>query len=182
MTAPKPFFMTTERIGFSHWRAGDLEQARLLWGDADVTAYICASGTFSEDDIAARLALEADNQARYGVQYWPIFELASGELMGCCGLRPRGEPSGAGAADCYELGFHLRPKFWRRGYATEAAAAVVAWAFREEGAKKLFAGHHPRNAASAKVLAKLGFRRTGSEFYAPTGLDHPAYELLPPRS
>ena len=75
----------------------------------------------------------------------------------------------------YEIGFHLRPEFWGRGYAAEAAAAVIRYAFKELKAEKLFAGHNPSNAASRKVLGKLGFAYIGDEFYPPTGLQHPPY-------
>lgn len=99
-----------------------------------------------------------------------FFELSSGDLIGCCGLRPyRGGK--------YEIGFHLRPQFWGKGYATEAATAVIDYAFSVLKAEALFAGHNPNNVASSKVLLKLGFRYIGDEFYEPTGLYHPSYEL-----
>ncbi len=44
-------------------------------------------------------------------------------------------------------------------------------------ADALFAGHNPHNTESAKVLRKLGFHYIGDEFYEPTGLYHPSYEL-----
>lgn len=44
----REFFMTTKRCGFSRWEADDIKLAKLLWGDAEVTRYICASGSFSE--------------------------------------------------------------------------------------------------------------------------------------
>jgi RimJ/RimL family protein N-acetyltransferase len=57
---------------------------------------------------------------------------------------------------------------------------VISYAFETIGAKALFAGHHPENAASRRVLAKLGFRHTHDELYAPTGLLHPSYLLERP--
>ena len=164
------FHITTTRIGFSKWTSDDLPLAKQLWGDPEVTRYICASGIFSPEDIAARLAKEIDNDLTYGVQYWPIFELASGELIGCCGLRPYSE-------NIYEIGFHLRPKFWRQGFASEAANAAIDYAFSKLNAKGLFAGHNPNNTGSKRVLGKLGFQYIRDEFYAPTGLYHPSYEL-----
>ena len=50
-------------------------------------------------------------------------------------------------------------------------------AFGSLRVKGLFAGHHPANEASQRVLAKLGFRYTHDEFYQPTGLEHPSYFL-----
>ena len=166
----RDFFLTTDRIGFSKWQKGDIQLAELLWGDPDVTRFICASGRFDVDDISARLEKEIYNETEYHVQYWPVFELSSGDLIGCCGLRPyRGGK--------YEIGFHLRPQFWGKGYATEAATAVIDYAFSVLKAEALFAGHNPNNVASSKVLLKLGFRYIGDEFYEPTGLYHPSYEL-----
>lgn len=166
----RDFFIKTDRVGFSIWKLGDYELAELLWGDPFVTRYICASGKFSADDIAARLKKEIDNNDKYHVQYWPIFELETEELIGCCGLSPYKE-------NTYEIGFHLRPKFWKQGYAKEAANAVIAYAFTVLHAEGLFAGHNPNNTASQKVLSKLGFNYIGDEFYEPTGLYHPSYEL-----
>lgn len=57
----RKFFLETERLGFSHWEEGDLPLARQLWGEAEVTRYICASGVFSPGEIEARLRTEIDN-------------------------------------------------------------------------------------------------------------------------
>ena len=169
----RTFHITTKRIGFSKWTSDDHLLAEQLWGDPEVTRYICASGIFSKEDIEARLAKEIENDLAHGMQYWPIFELASGELIGCCGLRPYNE-------NIYEIGFHLRPKFWRQGFAVEAANAVIEHAFTKLHAEGLFAGHNPNNIASKHVLGKLGFQYIRDEFYAPTGLYHPSYELKHP--
>ena len=168
-------FLKTDRTGFSRWTDADLPLAQSLWGDPAVTNHICATGIFSQSDIENRLKLEIANGEQFGIQYWPIFELASGELIGCCGLRPHGEKQ-------LEIGFHLRPQFWGQGYAVEAARAVISYAFETLQTDSLFAGHNPRNVNSAKVLKKLGFSFVGEEFYAPTGLHHPSYILKDPAS
>ena len=100
----RDYFLNTERIGFSRWTTADHKLAELLWGDEKVTHYICSSGRFSQEDIIARLELEIRNDAEHHVQYWPVFELSTGKLIGCCGLRPFGPKT-------YEIGFHLRPEF-----------------------------------------------------------------------
>lgn len=164
------FFLKTNRIGFSKWKQDDIELAELLWGNPSVTKFICASGKFSKEHIANRLKKEIENNIEYQVQYWPIFELTSNELIGCCGLRPYKDNK-------YEIGFHLRPEFWGQGFAVEAANAVIDYAFTTLQAEGLFAGHNPNNVASKKVLSKLGFDYIGDEFYEPTGLYHPSYEL-----
>lgn len=164
------YFLTTERIGFSTWSSTDIDLAETLWGDPEVTKLICASGIFTKEEIVKRLETEIRNGENYGVQYWPIFTRDTNELIGCCGLRPRKENE-------YEMGFHLRREFWGQGYATEAAKAVIRYAFTVLKAEKLFAGHNPKNVVSKKVLAKLGFSYIGDKYYEPTGLYHPSYEM-----
>ncbi|HVJ02618.1 MAG TPA: GNAT family N-acetyltransferase [Sphingomonas sp.] len=66
----------------------------------------------------------------------------------------------------HELGYWLTPGAWGRGYATEAARAVIANARYTLRLRKLTAGHFTDNPASGRVLRKLGFRPTGK--IAPT--------------
>lgn len=166
------YFMETERIGFSYWTDADFDLAIQLWGEKEVTEYICATGEFTQQDILDRLNIEVDNEKKYQVQYWPIFEISTGKLIGCCGLRPfKSEQSS------YEMGFHLRRIYWGQGYAFEAAAEVVKYAFTILNADKLYAGHHPQNIRSGKLLTRLEFQYIGDNFYEPTGLYHPSYEM-----
>lgn len=144
-----------------------------LWGDIRVTSLI--GGPFSEQQVRQRLAKEIALQNEHGVQYWPVFLLLDGDFVGCCGLRPYRSEEGI-----YELGFHLRPAHWGKGFAVEAARAVIAHAFGSIGARRLFAGHHPENFASARALQKLEFQFTHEQRYAPTGRMHRSYILEPP--
>ena len=165
----------TERLTFRWWRADDEPLARALWGDPRVAALITAGGAFTASEVGDRLRREIDHGARLGYQYWPVFACRSGELVGACGLKPSGDdPQGL------ELGFQLCADQWGKGYATEAARAVIVHAFGALGARSLWAGHHPRNERSRRTLEKLGFGYVMHQLYPPTGLMHPLYRLLPP--
>ena len=166
------YFLTTRRLGFRAWSEDDHDLALGLWGDPEVTRLIDARGKLSEGQVRDRLDQEIATQRSHGVQYWPIFLLENGEHVGCCGLRPYDQSRGI-----LELGFHIRSRHWRQGYATEAARAVMAYAFERPGVSALFAGHNPRNEASRHLLEQLGFRYTHDELYLPTGLEHPCYLL-----
>jgi RimJ/RimL family protein N-acetyltransferase len=162
------YFLQTQRLCFRTWTHADFAIAEGLWGDPEVTRLL--GGPFSPDAIHARLAREIASHFHYGVQYWPVFLLATGENVGCCGLRPYRREDGV-----FELGVHLRRAYWGRGFAFEASAAVMTHAFVALGIKALFAGHNPTNEGSRRLLTRLGFRYTHDEFYAPTGLEHPSY-------
>ena len=71
-----------------------------------------------------------------------------------------------------EFGYRLLPKFWGRGYATEAGRAIVNHAFGDLGLTALCAIIHPNNTASGAVAEKLGFLRTGCTTRLGFNLDH----------
>lgn len=60
-----------------------------------------------------------------------------------------------------EIGFFIHPRHWGNGYATEAARATLAWAFSHRRAHRIQGSCWVRNAASIRVLGKLGLRREG---------------------
>lgn len=59
-----------------------------------------------------------------------------------------------------ELGYWLGRTFWGRGFATEAARALLTWA-AQAGTRAMVSGHFADNPASGKVLSKAGFLYTG---------------------
>jgi len=75
------------------------------------------------------------------------------------------------------MGFHLSKQYWGYGYATEAAKKVMEYAFYTLKVSKIFAGHNPKNEQSRRTLLKLEFKYIGDEYYPPTGLNHPSYEI-----
>jgi [ribosomal protein S5]-alanine N-acetyltransferase len=170
-TLTDPYFLKSERLGFRCWSPEDFPLAHELWGDVEVTRYF--GGPFREDEVRVRLEREVERMKTYNFQYWPIFLLNNGQHVGCCGLRPYGTDAGIP-----ELGFHLRPRFWGRGLAVEAARTVIHYAFETIGVKGLAAGRHPENANSKKVMAKLGFQYTHEEFFAGLGMNIPYYLLM----
>jgi len=164
------YFLTTERLGFRSWTARNESLAIDLWCNRQVTALI--GGPWTREVALERLAREIEQQNQYGMQYWPIFLLADGRHAGCAGLRPY-ESSQA----IFEMGVHLFPEFWGQGIAREASEAIIPYAFGPLGATAIVAGHHPQNAASGRLLVKLGFTYQGDRLYIPTGLMHPMYLL-----
>ena len=173
MGCARSYFLTTDRLGFGQWNESDSSLAVTLWGDPNVSLFI--GGPFTADEVSARLRREIEMMVSYEVQYWPVFFLQENKFAGCAGLRPYGD------TECvFEIGVHLLPSCWGQDLGREAARAVIQFGFEKLGAKGLFAGHHPSNVASRRLLEGLGFRFTYEEFYAPTGLYHPSYLLMKP--
>ena len=61
-----------------------------------------------------------------------------------------------------EMGFWLGAQRWGKGYATEAARAVIGYGFERPGLNRICAHHVVRNPASGHVLEKIGMRREGA--------------------
>jgi len=74
-------------------------------------------------------------------------------LIGGCGIHRMG--------DDHEIGYWLTPDTWNRGYATEAARAMLDIARYSLGHERLVSSHFVDNPASGRVLRKLGFAPTG---------------------
>ncbi len=153
----RDFFLTTARLAFSVWSEEDLNDALELWGNAKVTKLIVADGKMSEKQVYERLKKEIEMYKNYNIQYWPIYLKETYENK------------------IFEIGIHLKDNYWGAGIATEACLAMIKYAFANLNAKAIFAGHNPKNIASAQLLKKLGFSYTHDEFYPPTGLYHPSY-------
>jgi RimJ/RimL family protein N-acetyltransferase len=76
--------------------------------------------------------------------------------VGTCGFK--GGPDGNGTV---ETGYSILVEHQRRGYAPEAVAALVDWAFSDPGVSRVIAHTLPDLRASIRVLEKCGFRPTG---------------------
>lgn len=97
----------------------------------------------------------------HGTGPWAIEEIASARVIGDCGLFPASE-SDAGRDGGLELAFRLRRASWGHGFATEAAAVVIAYGFEDLGAPRIVADVDADNTASSRVLEKLGFVVVGT--------------------
>jgi RimJ/RimL family protein N-acetyltransferase len=98
------------------------------------------------------------------------------ELIGGIGVGVRD------SAD-WELGYWLGEPYWNRGYASEAARALLTYAFDSLALDQVVAGHFADNHASGRVLTKLGFRYTKEvkRFSLARGADVRCLDMALPR-
>lgn len=102
---------------------------------------------------AARTAIVDGPMAMFdklGYSLYVVERRADGRAMGMCGLIKRD------VLPDTDIGYAISPQFWGHGYAHEAAAAVVAHARGPLALPRLLAITSPDNAASQKLLLKLG--------------------------
>jgi ribosomal-protein-alanine N-acetyltransferase len=112
----------------------------------------------------------ADNGA--GLGFWRVEDRDDAAFYGVAALIRM--PDG----DDVEVAYRLARAAWGRGIATEAAGALVAYAFDTLGLKRVVAVTYPDNAASQRVLDKLGFECRGVADYK--GVQVTFHVLTPP--
>ncbi len=103
--------------------------------------------------LASIVAAREDPRRVYDLA---VITRADDRMIGRCGFAI-GDPDDEQAV----LWYTLHPDSWGRGYATEAARALVDFGFRELGLHRIWADTDPENVASIRVLEKLGMRREG---------------------
>lgn len=142
------FALTPRLLLRPGWPEDAPELARAIGHEAVATKLSRVPWPYTEEDARAFLGHAWREPA-------PVFLITErgGRLVGGIGVHEEGgEPA---------LGYWLAPDAWGRGYATEAGRAVLAIARDALGLRRLRASAFVGNAASARVLAKLGFRPTG---------------------
>ena len=119
-------------------------------------------GAADRREIVQRFVADQQRQPRRSYQL-AITLKDGGRLIGNVGVRLRrlvdyGVPEVSYEAD---IGYELDPKHWGRGYATEAAAAMVAFAFEELKVHRIWAYCLAENEASWRLLERVSFKREG---------------------
>lgn len=167
----KTYFLKTARVGFRPWSLEDLSIASELLCDQSTTQYI--GGPYSIPKIKRRLLTEAVILRLHHIQYWPVFLLHTNEFIGYCGLRPN-KP----LERICEIGVCIKPVFWGKGYAEEAAQTIIDYAFQVLDTQAITAVHNPLNVYSKKLLERLHFQYSHEEYSFKTNQYDPSYILL----
>jgi [ribosomal protein S5]-alanine N-acetyltransferase len=158
--------LETERLMLRNWQESDLEHYLTLASDV---GYHCFTrpGRFMVQNAKEARARVRERMLlfdRRKLGKFPIFlkktELKKSglketeEFIGTCGIEPfnlEGQPE-------VELGYRLCLKSWGKGYAKEAATAVLKYGFDDLRLPKIMAFVLPQNRASVRILEQLGFQ------------------------
>ena len=145
--------LRTRRLLLREMTEGDLPDLKEVLQDPEVmTAY---EHSFSDRDVAEWLARQRERYRPGGFGLWAVVLPSTGEMVGQAGITWQdceGQP-------VLEVGYLLKKRFWRRGYASEAARACRDYAFRVLGAEKVSSIIKTDNLASIRVAQRNGMRR-----------------------
>jgi RimJ/RimL family protein N-acetyltransferase len=160
-TAPT---LTSARLTLRPWREEDLEPFAELNADAQVMEYLLRQLTRPESDALADRMREQFRETGFG--WWAVEAPGVAGFIGAVGLSV--PAYSAAFTPCVEIGWRLARAHWGRGYAHEAARAVLAFGFEQAGLNEIVAITVPDNHRSRALMARLGMvRALGEDF------DHP---------
>ncbi|MFJ8603946.1 GNAT family N-acetyltransferase [Streptomyces shenzhenensis] len=146
----------TARLILRRWHDNDLEPLAAINADPDVMRWIGDGST--RDEVQTRAGLEA-MERQWEADGFGLFAVevrSTGELAGFTGLSvPEYLPE---VMPTVEVGWRLGRRFWGVGIASEAAAAVVRFGFRDCGLEQLVSVTQVGNGASERIMEKLGMR------------------------
>lgn len=169
---PDPPDLRTDRLALSAWRAEEADVVLDLYSRIEVVRWAGGpdSALATLDEARERLGrwrTRAAGGPPRGI--WAIRPLASGRPVGTAllvDLPASSEDGSRPPSGHLEIGWHLHPDAWGRGWATEAATAVLAHA-AAHGVGEVLAVTHPDNRPSQAVARRIGMRHLGRsrEFY-----------------
>ncbi len=148
---------TSPRLRYQPVAEERLDEFHLLVQDEHVRRYLMDGNVFPREWSEERIRDSRELFERRGVGLWLVEDVASGALVGFCGflelpdLHP--EP---------QLVYALLERFTGRGYATEMGQTAIDQARTQPGFEEIVAGVDEVNAASVRVLEKLGFEQVST--------------------
>lgn len=148
--------LQSERLRLRAFTPDDAPEVERLAGEREVAAgTLTMPHPYPAGAAAIWIATHAGGVEREDGLTLAVERLVDGALLGAISLRIEREHERA------ELGYWIGRPHWGRGYATEAAAAIVGYAFEQLGLNRVYAYHFSTNPASGRVLQKIGMRHEG---------------------
>jgi RimJ/RimL family protein N-acetyltransferase len=146
----------TERLVVRRLRPDDLDDFAALTGDPEIVRYMGDGQPLSRELTRQWIDVSLANYRERGWGCFGVTTKDEDRLIGFAGFaRPPGRPG------IVELIYAFAPAHWGRGYATEVAAALVAFGFDQCDMTRIEATVFPANEGSKRVLAKIGMAYAG---------------------
>jgi ribosomal-protein-alanine N-acetyltransferase len=150
--------LETERLCLRQITWNDIPALYQLFSDPVVTQYNDVT-TFNDRHDAENLFhfLQDRYRRRIGIRWALTLKgVPAASLIGTCGYNIWSRHN-----NCGEIGYDLMRRYWNQGYVTEAIRAILYFGFQQMSLNRIEADVMRHNAASMRVLEKLGFQREG---------------------
>ena len=140
--------METERLVIRRFRPDDWKDLHEYLSQEEVVKFEPYE-IFTPKDSRAEAQKRSESE-----KFWGVCLKDTGKLIGNLSLEKLG-------FDTWELGYVFNMQYHKKGYAIEAASALVGYTFEALSARRVIAMCNPLNTASWKLLERLGMRREG---------------------
>jgi [ribosomal protein S5]-alanine N-acetyltransferase len=151
--ARPPEVIDLQRLRLRRPRLADAPAIFEYASDPEVARYADWPISASLESVTERLRLRDEEWGSGEEFHWVVTLPPEDRAIGAIACTISGHAA--------EFGFLFARRFWRNGYATEAARAIVAWVFSVPSVWRLTATCDTENLASARVLEKSGLEREG---------------------
>jgi ribosomal-protein-alanine N-acetyltransferase len=142
------YLIRTPRLKLRPVSMDDLDGLHRLWTDPAVREFFWDGKTISRERAEAAVREGMGEFDLHGFGLW-VAEVGE-DLVGFCGLRPLDH------APEVEVLYGIAPSHWGKGFATEAALAMLCYGFEEAGLDSILGIADKENSASRRVLEKIG--------------------------
>jgi ribosomal-protein-alanine N-acetyltransferase len=146
----------TERLLLEPLDVSRLKDFVALTADPDTMRYWAPDGPHRRDVAERNFAASLARVREHGFGKRWIVAKENGAGLGFTDTKYFGQSCDDVSPDEVEIGWMLTPPAWGQGYATEAGSAVRDEAFDRLKLESIVAVHHPANAASGRIMEKLG--------------------------
>ncbi|OLP19426.1 GNAT family N-acetyltransferase [Leptolyngbya sp. 'hensonii'] len=154
--APQVPTLYTSRLILRPFSLADAATVQRLAGEREIAAMtLTIPHPYPDGAAAAWIDTHASAFANGQGLSLAIVLQATGELCGAIGLVLAPDHHSA------EMGYWLGKPYWRQGYCTEAALALLQYGFQTLNLHRIHAAHFAQNLASGRVMQKLGMRQEG---------------------
>lgn len=166
-----PPVITTQRLHLRNWLSTDADPFYAINQDPLVYEYL--KGPMTMDEVRDFIDRMQQQFTLGGYTLWAVEEKSSGAMMGFVGLNHTDWP--AHFTPAVEIGWRLGSQYWGKGYATEAAKAVLSYAFEALSLTELVSLTAVANQRSRRVMEKIGMTHDPADDFNHPKLpaDHP---------
>ena len=142
--------LTTPRLTLRGFTPADAKPLHRILNEANILQYFPRPDPPDMERVQGLIERQLFQWKEHRLGWWAVLPQGGKELIGWNGLQYLPE------TDEVELGYLLSKSFWGQGLATEAARASVQFGFETLGLERIVAIVHVENAASRRVIEKLG--------------------------
>ena len=157
--------LETQRLLLRHLVLSDLDALFQFYSDPEVIKYI-PDAPRTREETKEELEWFMKGHPKFPeLGLWATIYKETGQFIGRCGLLPWTNDG----QDEVEVAFALSKPYWGRGLATEAAQGIMQYAFERLHLTRLICLIEPENAASIRVVTKIGmaFEKESQDKYGP---------------